>query len=56
MQGKLCYTITGKWNEHIKATSAKDNSTITTWTRKHTCNKDYYYFNDYTMALNHINK
>lgn len=43
--GANCFSISGKWNEYIKATDLRDKSTVTVWTRKHIPNKDYYYFN-----------
>lgn len=40
----------------MKATDQRDKTTMTLWTRKHIPNKDYYYFNEYTMLMNHLNK
>jgi hypothetical protein len=34
----------------------RDKNTISVWNKTHICNKDYYYFNDYTMLLNHLHK
>lgn len=48
--------MSGKWNEDVKAVDVRDRSPITVWTRTHANNKDYYYFNDYTMLLNHLSK
>jgi hypothetical protein len=38
------------------ADAANPSDSFTAWTREHVCHQDYYYFNDYTMLLNHLHK
>ena len=54
--GQECYLLKGKWDEILHMTDPRTKAVKVLWKKTHESNKDYYYFNDYTFQMNHLNK
>ena len=53
---KQIFTVKGRWNEILHATDLRNNTMKVIWKKTHESEKDYFFFNDYTMQMNHLNK
>ncbi|EAS03629.2 oxysterol-binding protein (macronuclear) [Tetrahymena thermophila SB210] len=56
--GKVLYTLKGKWNEDLKCTNAETNQTTVVWKRYPLPEKSdrYYHYTTYAFQLNHLYK